>query len=109
MAIGEKIKRRRLELEWSQRELARRMGYKDNTTLTKIERGLVDVSQTRVVQFAEVLGVTIAYLMDWEEEEKQSSELSIKKKEFIKRIEKMSDAQLERLEQILAIVEKTDI
>ena len=72
MEIGERIKARRLALEWSQRELARRMGYKDNTTLTKIERGLVDVSQTRVVQFSEVLGVSIAYLMGWEEEEKKN-------------------------------------
>ena len=72
MGIGEKIKSRRLELEWSQRELARRMGYKDNTTLTKIERGLVDVSQSRVVQFSNVLGVSIAYLMGWEEEQKKN-------------------------------------
>lgn len=72
MEIGERIKSRRLELEWSQRELARRMGYKDNTTLTKIERGLVDISQSRVVQFSEVLGVSIAYLMGWEDEEKNN-------------------------------------
>lgn len=109
MEIGEKIKTRRLELGWSQRELARRMGYKDNTTLTKIERGLVDVSQARVMQFSKVLGVSIAYLMDWEEKQPAESELSIKKKEFIRKVEGMSDAQLDRLEQILALVEKTEI
>ena len=45
------------------------------------------------------------------EEKRQSteSELSIKKREFIQKIEKMSDAQIERLEQILALVEKTDL
>ena len=32
-----------------------------------------------------------------------------KKKEFIKLVEGMSDAQLERLEQILALVERTDV
>ena len=44
------------------------------------------------------------------EEKKQSaeSELSMKKKEFIKRVEGMTDAQLERLEQILALVEQTN-
>ena len=44
------------------------------------------------------------------EEKKQpaESELSIKKREFIKRVEGMSDAQLERLEQILALVEQTN-
>ena len=45
------------------------------------------------------------------EEKRQSteSELSIIKKEFIQKIEGMTDAQIERLEQILALVEKTDI
>ena len=45
------------------------------------------------------------------EEKKQSteSELSIRKKEFIQKVENMTDAQIERLEQILALVEKTDI
>ena len=46
-----------------------------------------------------------------EEKERQSteSELSIKKREFIRKVEKMTDAQIERLEQILALVEKTDL
>lgn len=45
------------------------------------------------------------------EEKKQPAkgELSIKKKEFIRMVEGMSDAQLERLEQILALVESKDI
>lgn len=72
MEIGEKIKRRRMELGWSQRELARRMGYSDNSTLARIEQGKVDVYQNKIVQFSEVLGVSIAYLMDWEEEEKKN-------------------------------------
>ncbi len=72
MNIGERIKKRRIELGWSQRELARRMGYKDNTTLTKIERGLVNVSQARAIQFAQVLGVSFAYLANWEQEAKKN-------------------------------------
>ena len=72
MEIGEKIKSRRMQLGWSQRDLASKMGYKDNSTLARIEQGKVDVSQTRVMQFAEVLGVSIAYLMDWEEEQKKN-------------------------------------
>ena len=45
------------------------------------------------------------------EEKRQSteSELSARKKEFILKVEKMTDAQIERLEQILALVEKTDL
>lgn len=72
MHIGERIKKRRLELEWSQRELAKRMGYTNNSTIVKIEQGKVDVYQGRIEQFADVLGVSIAYLMGWEEVEKKN-------------------------------------
>ena len=67
MAIGEKIKARRNELQWSQRELSDRMGYSNHSTITRIEAGKVDVPQSKIVKFAEVLGVSVAYLMGWEE------------------------------------------
>ena len=70
MKIGERIKQRRMELEWSQRDLAEKMGY-NHSTITRIETGKIDISQSRVVQFSEVLGVSIAYLMGWIEEEEQ--------------------------------------
>ena len=78
MTIGERIKQKRLEKGWSQRELAKKMGYSHHSTLARIETGQVDVSQTRIVQFAEVLGVSIAYLMGWleEEEEKKNDVLA---------------------------------
>ena len=72
MRIGERIRRRRIELEWSQRDLAAKMNYSHHSTLARIETGKVDVSQTRIVQFAEVLGVSVAYLMGWEEEQKKN-------------------------------------
>lgn len=65
MRIGEKIKQRRTELGWSQRELAAKMDY-DHSTIGRIERGIIDIPQSRIVQFSEVLRVPIAYLMDWE-------------------------------------------
>jgi transcriptional regulator with XRE-family HTH domain len=74
MDIGEKIKARRLELGISQRELARRMGYSDNSTLNRIEKGTVDVTQAKVVQFSKALNCSIAYLMDWEEDEKNTTD-----------------------------------
>lgn len=75
MHIGEKIKTRRLQIGMSQRELARKMGYSDNSTLNRIEKGTVDVSQAKVVQFAKVLNVSIAYLMDWEEEKQITTDI----------------------------------
>ena len=43
-----------------------------------------------------------------EKEQSTESELSIRKKEFIQKIEGMTDAQIEKLEQILALVENTE-
>lgn len=68
MNIGEKIKQRRKELKWSQRDLAERMGY-NHSTITRIETGKIDIPQSRIVQFAEVLHTDIAYLMGWDEQE----------------------------------------
>lgn len=72
MNIGEKIKNRRLELGWSQQDLADKMGYTSKSTITRIEKGYNDVSQKHVAQFAEVLGTSIAYLMDWQDEKEVS-------------------------------------
>ncbi len=67
MSIGQKIKQRRTELGWSQRDLAAKMGYNNNSTVARIENGKVDIPQSRIVKFSEVLGVSIGYLMGWEE------------------------------------------
>lgn len=69
MITGQKIKQRRQELKLSQRELAARLGYTDHTTLTRIESGKVDLPQSRLVQFAQVLGVPPSYLIDSEQPE----------------------------------------
>ena len=73
MEIGDKIRKRRMELGMSQRDLAFKMGYTNNSTIAKIEQGKVDVSQSRVLQFSKVLGVPISYLMDWEDSDKGPS------------------------------------
>lgn len=70
MKIGEKIKQRRLELGWSQRDLAAKMDY-DHSTIGRIERGIIDMPQSKIVQFSDVLGVSIAHLMGWDEEMKK--------------------------------------
>ena len=76
MEIGAKIKQRRKELGWTLRELAAKMEYSNHSTVARIESGSIDIPQSKIVKFAEVLGVPIAYLMDWEEEEKKNDVLS---------------------------------
>ena len=68
MTTGDKIKQRRLELGWSLRELAKRMGYANQSTVSRIEKGEIDIPQSKVVKFAEVMGTSVAFLMGWDEE-----------------------------------------
>ena len=114
MKIGEKIKQRRLELDWSLRELSDRMGYANHSTVARIESGSVDIPQSKIVKFAEVLNVPVSYLMGWDEATETKKEqpteydgLSESRKDFIDKVMQMSDAEFDRLEKILSLVENT--
>lgn len=76
MSVGRRIKERRSELKISQRELASKLGYSDHTTVTRIEADKVDISQSRLKQFAEVLDVSVGYLMGWEESPEEAGALA---------------------------------
>ena len=81
-------------------------------TLTDLKMGRqTGISAAKAQKFASYLGVSVEYLLGEEEKKEQpiQDELSIKKKEFIQKVQKMTDAQIERLEQILALVENTDL
>lgn len=68
-SVGKQIKALREELGMSQDDLAAKMGYKNRSTIAKIENGVNDVVQSNIVKFAEVLGTTPARLMGWEQEQ----------------------------------------
>ena len=65
IVLGEKIREKRLERGWTQPELAERMGC-NKSTILRIERGEHDLPQSRIKEFANVLGTTPGYLMGWE-------------------------------------------
>lgn len=65
--IGHRIKERREQLQMTQEELAKKIGYKSKTTITKIENGTNDIVQSKVCDFAKALNTTPAYLMGWED------------------------------------------
>lgn len=71
--VGENIFRMRKQLNWTQEELALKMGYKSKSTINKIEMGINDIPQSKIVQFAEVLGTTPAHLMGWDADIKKDS------------------------------------
>lgn len=61
--IGKNIRIRRLALNLTQKELADRCGYADNTTITKIEKGHIDVTLGRLSQIAEALDTSVYSLI----------------------------------------------
>ncbi len=63
MSVGANIKKRRYELKMSQQELAEKMGYKTRSTIAKIESGENDVSQKKLVRFAEILETSVETLI----------------------------------------------
>lgn len=77
------IKRYRERLGLSQEELARRVGYTSQTSIAKIEKGIVDLPQTRIAQFAKVFGITPDELLGWgEKTPAENEELSASVREF---------------------------
>lgn len=61
--IYERIRDRRKELGLTVEELADKMGYKDKSSISKIENGKADIPQSKVVAFARALETTTAYLI----------------------------------------------
>lgn len=67
MTLYDRIRTRREQLNMSQEELAKRLGYKSRSTIAKIESGENDITQSKIVAFAKALGVKPGYLMGWED------------------------------------------
>ena len=63
LELYENIRKFRIELNMSQAELAKRTGYGDRSSIAKIERGAVDLPQSKIMLFANALNVTPGKLM----------------------------------------------
>ena len=64
--IGEKIKEKREKLNLSQEQLADKLGYKSKTSIHKVEQGMTDLPQSKIIEFAKALNTTPTYLMGLE-------------------------------------------
>ena len=60
------IKKRRLELGMTQAELGAKAGYSDNSMIAKIEKGKVNLPQSKIEEFAKALHTTAPKLMGYE-------------------------------------------
>ena len=74
MTLYDRIKDLRKKRKISQEELAKMTGYTDRSSIAKIEKGKVDLSETKIQLFATALNTTPAYLMGWEDETKESNQ-----------------------------------
>ncbi len=63
----------------------------------------------KVEKLADYFGILKSDLIEEKQKQSTQSELSIKKRNFIKLVEGMTDAQVDRLEQILALVENKEL
>lgn len=82
-SIGERIKKRREELNMTQAELAHILGYKSPASITKMELGERGLPQKKIKQLAEALHTTPEYIMGWEEKPKEKEQTSLTGKEEI--------------------------
>ena len=117
MELVKRIKERREALNLSQEELSKMLGYKSRSTINKIELGINDVTQHKIVAFAKALQTTPAYLMGWEEEpsyKKEDAVTDIFKRlkdddKFFQIVEKLSglnDNQLTAIDTIISTLQQ---
>lgn len=67
-SVGKRIRARRLELSLTQDDLARKIGYKNKATISRIEADTRDITPSILKRIADALLVTPAYLMGWADE-----------------------------------------
>lgn len=65
IALYVNIKNRRKALGMTQTQLAEASGYADKTMISKIEKGLIDLTQSKIIAIAEALRTTPKDLMGW--------------------------------------------
>lgn len=65
MTVGERIKEKRIELGWSQQELAKRAGYSDKTAISKIEHAGNTITLKQLRRVAKAMDVDSLEIVGW--------------------------------------------
>lgn len=108
MEIGELIKRARIESGLTQEELGKLVGVQ-KSAIAKYENGrVVNIKRSTLKKLAEALNLRGSDLIeDKKERPVMIDELPPKRRAFVNKVLQMSDDELDRLEQILLIVERS--
>ncbi|MBQ6371230.1 MAG: helix-turn-helix transcriptional regulator [Firmicutes bacterium] len=94
LEIYKNIKRLRKEHGWTQTELAQRVGYADKGMVSRVENGRVDLPQSLIIKFAQVLGVSPGDLMG---DDGVSYDLAKDEKQLINTYRSLSDPGKKRV------------
>lgn len=110
MTIGERIKARRIELGMSLEELGKRLG-KNRTTVYRYETGYIENLPIDILEpIAAVLQTTPAYLMGWEEVQKNNDAIAdiiirLRKDEvFFDAVKRLNGLDSDKLSGLLAFL-----
>lgn len=86
MTVADRIRKRREELQLTQEELAKRMGYSTKTTISRIESSGDNVSRKTIERIAVPLKTTPRALMGWDEEQQEGFYINQKTAQIAERI-----------------------
>ena len=113
MEIGERIKLRREELNMTQDELAKKVGYTSRSSVAKVESNANGMLQSKLALFAKALNTTPAYLMGWEDESPENkkndaiTDIILRLRadaDFLALVEKLNSLPADKLSAIQAVL-----
>lgn len=105
MKLHETIRARRMALHMTQQELAARLGYKSTSTIAKIEAGVNDIPQAKIIAFANALATTPGALLGLGDERgplpEKNVSLSWQERALIEKYRELNEAGKEYIEEQL--------
>ena len=69
--IGELIKNKRIESGYSQDQLAKLMGFKNRTSIFKIEKGIASITVEQLQEFSKILNFEISEIFEKNDSKKE--------------------------------------
>ena len=107
MTVADRIRTRREKLGLSQEELAKRLGLKSRSSVTRIEKSGDNISLKDVERIAYVLDCSKLYLMGWEEETSvENNEDDERAERFMHFYSQLDDNQKTIIDNLLASLVK---
>jgi len=105
--FGDNVRNIRKEKGMTQEELAQALGYKDRSSVNKIEKNVAQIPQETIQRLADVLGVPVAKL--FADAEPVTPAISSDLMEFLPFLEKAEEWQLESVRRILGMPQKKSL